>query len=58
MDCNKSSSANIPAKIIKITKDEIAESITNCINGSISAGTFPDELKIADIVLVFKKESK
>ena len=55
MDCNKSSSVNIPAKIIKIAKDKIAESITNCINGSISAGTFPDKLKIADIAPVFKK---
>ena len=55
MDCNKSSTVNIPAKIIKITKDEIVESVTNCINGSISADTFPDKLKIADIAFVFKK---
>ena len=55
MDYNKSSTVNIPAKIIKITKDEIVESVTNCINGSISADTFPDKLKIADIASVFKK---
>ena len=56
IDCNKSSSGDIPAKIIKIAKEEIAEPIRNCINSSISTGTFPDELKIADIVPVFKKE--
>ena len=49
IDCNKSPSGDIPAKIIKIAKEEIAEPIRNCINSSISTGTFPDELKIADI---------
>ena len=57
MECNKSSGVNISAKIIKIAKDEIAESITNCINGSLSAGSFPDELKIADIVPLSKKDN-
>ena len=42
----------------KIAKEEIAEPIRNCINSSISTGTFPDELKIADIVPVFKKEDQ
>ena len=58
IDCNKSSSGNIPAKIIKIAKEEIAEPITNCMNSSISTGTFSDELEIADIVPAFKKENK
>ena len=58
IDCNKSLSGDIPAKIIKIAKEEIAEPIRNCINNSMSAGTFPDELKIADIVPVFKKEDQ
>ena len=39
IDCNKSSSGDIPAKII-------------------STGNFPDELKIAHIVPVFKKEDQ
>ena len=38
-----SSSGDIPAKIVKIAKEEIAEPIRNCINSSISTGTFPDE---------------
>ena len=58
IDCNKSSSGDIPAKIIKIAKEEIAEPIRNCINSSISTGTFPNELKIADIVPVFKRRTK
>ena len=56
IDCNKSSSGDFPAKNIKIVKEEIEEPIRNCINSSISTGTFPNKLKIADIVPVFKKK--
>ena len=49
IDCNKISSGDIPAKIIKIAKEEIAKPIRHCTNSSISTGTFLDELKIADI---------
>ena len=56
IDCKKSSSGDIQAKIIKLAKEEIAEPIRSCINSSILTGTFPGELKIADIVPVFKKE--
>ena len=58
IDCNKSSSEDIPAKIIKIVEEEIAEPITNCINSFISTDTFPDVLKIADIAPVFKKNDQ
>ena len=58
IDCSESSRGDIPAKIIKITKEEIAEPITNCINSSISTGTFPDVLKIADILPVLKRRIK
>ena len=57
IDCNKSSSGDIPAKIIKIAKEEITEPTTNYINSFISTGTFPDELKIA-IIPAFKKEDQ
>ena len=43
---------------MKIAKEKITEPIRNCINSSISTGIFPDELKIADIVPVFKKEDQ
>ena len=58
INCNKSSSGDIPPKIFKIAKEEIPEPIRNCINNSISTGTFPDELKIADIVPAFEKEDQ
>ena len=46
----------IPIK--KKKEEEIAEPIRNCINSSIITGTFSDELKIADIVPVFKKDDQ
>ena len=58
IDCNKSSRGDIPAKIIKTVKEEIAELIANCINSSISTDTFSDELKVADIVPDFKGKLK
>ena len=57
-DYKKSLNGDIQAKFIKIEKEEIAEPIRNCINRSISTCTFPNELKIADIVSIFKKEDK
>ena len=58
IDCNKSSSGEIPAKIIKMAKEEVSEPITNCINDSIISDIFPGELKLADIVPIFKKEDQ
>ena len=58
IDCNKSSRADMPVKIINIAKEEIAEPTKNCINSSISTGIFPDESKITYIVPIFKKEDQ
>ena len=58
IDCNNSSSGYIPAKIIMIAKEEIAEQITNCMDSSLSTETLPGELKIAHIVPVFEKEDQ
>ena len=58
IDCNKSSSGDILATIIKIVKEEITEPIRNCINSPICTGSFPDELKIADIVPVSERRIK
>ena len=41
IDCNKNSSGDIPAKSIKIAKEETTEPVTNCMNSSISTCTFP-----------------
>ena len=55
IDCNKSSRGDIPVKIIKIPKKEIAEPIKNCINSPISIGTFSDELKNSSYCSCFQK---
>ena len=54
----KSSSGEIspPITIIKLAKKEILIPITNCINKCISIKSFPDELTVADVIPVFKKE--
>ena len=42
--------------IIKLANKEILIPITNCINKCISMRSFPDELKVADVIPVFRKE--
>ena len=39
---NKCSSGDIPAKIIKIAKEEVIVAITNCINKCVSSSNFSD----------------
>ena len=40
----------------KISKNKILIPITNCINKCISTKSNPDELKVADVIPVFKKD--
>ena len=54
----KCSSGQISPAIIKLAKKEILITITNCINRCISTKAFPDELKIADVIPVLKKEDQ
>ena len=54
IDIKKSSSGEISPAIIKLAKKEILIPITNCINKCISIKSFPDELKVADVIPVFK----
>ena len=56
--CNKIAIGDMPWKIIKTAKKQIAEPIANCVNSSISTDIYPDELKKADIVPVFKKKDQ
>ena len=56
IDIKKSSSREISPVIIKLAKKEILIPITNCINKFISIKLFPDELKVANVIPVFKKE--
>ena len=42
--------------IIKLAKKEILIPIANCINKCLSIKSFPDELKVANVIPVIKKE--
>ena len=49
-------SNNIPTKLLKENSDICSTVLHKLINTSITSGTFPDQLKIADISPVFKKD--
>ena len=55
LDTSKSTSGDIPTKIIKMAKENICPYLTDCINAAIYNCTFPDELKKADVSAIFKK---
>ena len=42
--------------IIKLANKKICKDLANCINECIKQNKFPNELKIADITPIFKKE--
>ena len=52
----KSTSGKIPTKVLQILAREISVPLTDCINASVQEGKFLDELKLADIVPIFKKD--
>ena len=45
----------IPPTVVKIAGPEISKSITDMINKSIYGGTFPDCVKLAEVIPVCKK---
>ena len=56
LDSSKATSfKNIPIKVFKENADLYTNIITKLVNNSIQTCTFPDELKMADITPVFKK---
>ena len=48
---------NIPAKILKISRNSCSETLTALFNKTVLTGNFPNELKLADVTPVFKKEN-
>ena len=48
----------LPARCIKDGSSVIAKPLTHIVNVSITTGTIPDDLKVARVVLLFKKKSK
>ena len=47
---------NIPSKILKQNSDIGSPYLLTILNSSIQSKSFPDQLKLADITTVFKKE--
>ena len=48
---------NIPAKILKISRNSCSETLKALFNKTVLTGNFPNELKLADVTPVFKKEN-
>ena len=46
----------LSVKLLKLIKDDVASSITLIINQSFQSGIFPDKLKIAKVIPIFKKD--
>ena len=56
MDRTKKMSGAIPIKIVKLANKKNCKNLANCMNECIKQNKFPNELKIADITPMFKKE--
>ena len=54
---SKSVSGSIPTRMLKIAARSCVPFLTFCFNNCLVSGTFPDELKLADIIPSFKKGS-
>ena len=56
---NKTSSGHdgLSCKLLKHVKCEIVDSITLIINQALAAGIFPEDMKIAKVVPLFKKNN-
>ena len=56
LDPTKKTSGDIRTKIVKLANKEAFKELANSINECIKQNKFPNELKIADITPIFKKE--
>ena len=58
LNSNKSSGPySIPIKILQLIKKDIAKPLSQLINLSFSTGHFPSNLKTAQVIPIFKKDS-
>ena len=46
----------LSVKLLKLIKDDISTSLTLVINQSLLSGIFPDQLKIAKVIPIYKKD--
>lgn len=59
LDCNKATGLDaIPARFLKDSAEIISPSITHIVNSSIRQGEFPNDLKGARVIPLYKKGSK
>ena len=56
LDAKKSTSGFIPLWIIKDFQHILIRPLTECINICLSTGCFPDDLKLAEVIPVYKKD--
>ena len=54
---NRSTSGAIPTKVLRLLAKEIYIPLTDFINNVILNGKIPSELKLADVIPIFKKDS-
>ena len=50
--------SSIPTKVMKQIKDVISAPLAKLINTSLRNGLFPNILKIAEVIPIFKSESR
>ena len=56
LDPTKKTRGAIPTKIVKLVNKQICKDLANCMNACIKQNKFPNELKIADITPIIKKD--
>ena len=56
LNVKKSTFKNIPAKLLKISRNSCSEASKALFNMTVLTGNFPNELKLVDVTPVFKKE--
>ena len=52
---NSSGPAGISTKLLKLVKHDLISPLTNIVNQTLSTGIFPDKLKIAKVIPIYKK---
>ena len=56
LKCNKATGCGqMPAKVLQIVSQNLATPLTSIINASINQSRFPQDLKLADVSPVYKK---
>ena len=59
MDASKASGPfSIPSRILRIIEDIIAKPLSDIVNLSFVEGVFPERLKTAEVIPVYKKDSR